>query len=336
MREHNEDRALVDESLGLYVVCDGMGGHAAGEVASELTCRTVLETIRAAAGLERVGEELSVAESQRLEAVMSSALENANAHVRQLGVQDAAKKGAGCTCTALLVRHGRGIVGHVGDSRIYLVRHGAVHRLTADHNLVEHAVAQGFSREAALAKFPANPLIRAIGLRDTVLVDTMVFDVLPNDTILVCSDGLYEYVADPAELATHLAEPPAKSVENMVALANQRGGRDNITAVVLRMHKQRAQADAEEVRHSRVQEDLSALWHVPLFHHMTYAELLELVEHGESRARSSRTHSSGVAPLRTAPLGQERGRGERPPPLVVSSHESQAACALSAKAGAHE
>lgn len=284
MREHNEDRALVDESLGLYVVCDGMGGHAAGEVASELTCRTVLETIRAAAGLERVGEELSVAESQRLEAVMSSALENANAHVRQLGVQDAAKKGAGCTCTALLVRHGRGIVGHVGDSRIYLVRHGAVHRLTADHNLVEHAVAQGFSREAALAKFPANPLIRAIGLRDTVLVDTMVFDVLPNDTILVCSDGLYEYVADPAELATHLAEPPAKSVENMVALANQRGGRDNITAVVLRMHKQRAQADAEEVRHSRVQEDLSALWHVPLFHHMTYAELLELVEHGESRA----------------------------------------------------
>ncbi|MEQ9321949.1 MAG: cyclic nucleotide-binding domain-containing protein [Polyangiaceae bacterium] len=283
MRDHNEDCALVDEALGLYVVCDGMGGHAAGEVASDLTSRTVLETIRAAAGLERSGAELSAAESGRLEAVMSSALENANARVRELGAQDAAKKGAGCTCTALLIRDGRGFVGHVGDSRIYLVRHGAVHRLTADHNLVEHAVAQGFSREAALAKFPANPLIRAIGLRDTLLVDTMVFDVLPDDTILLCSDGLHEYLADPAELTAHLAVAPAVSVENMIALANQRGGRDNITAVVIRMHAQAPQAVAEDVRQSRVQEDLTALWHVPLFHHMTYAELLELVEHGESQ-----------------------------------------------------
>jgi len=282
MRDHNEDCALVDEALGLYVVCDGMGGHAAGEVASDLACRTVLETIRAAAGLERAGEELSVPESSRLEAVMSSALENANARVRQLGAQDPAKRGAGCTCTALLVRHGRGFVGHVGDSRIYLVRQGALHRLTADHNLVEHAVAQGVSREAALAKFPANPLVRAIGLRDTLLVDTLVFDVLPDDTILLCSDGLYEYVADPAELATQLAATPAAAVEQLVALANQRGGRDNITAVVLRMHTRAAEAVADEVRHSRVQEDLSALWHVPLFHHMSYAELLELVDEAES------------------------------------------------------
>lgn len=283
MRDHNEDCALVDEALGLYVVCDGMGGHAAGEVAAALTCRTVLETIRAAAGLERRGGELSAAESARLEAVMSSALENANASVRQLGAEDATKKGAGCTCTALLIRDGKGFVGHVGDSRIYLVRHGALHQLTTDHNLVEHAVAQGFSRESALAKFPANPLVRAVGLRDTLLVDTMVFDVLPDDTILMCSDGLYEYVSDPAELAAHLAVAPAASVENMVAVANQRGGRDNITAVVVRMHAQGSQAVAEEARQSRVQEDLSALWHVPLFHHMTYAELLELVEHGETR-----------------------------------------------------
>ncbi|MEZ4439444.1 MAG: cyclic nucleotide-binding domain-containing protein [Polyangiaceae bacterium] len=278
VRDHNEDYALVDEALGLFVVCDGMGGHAAGEVAAQLACQTVVETIRAAAGPERVGLELTAAESGRLQAVMSSALENANARVRQLSQSDVNKRGAGTTCAALLIRHGRGFVGHVGDSRIYLARQGALHRLTVDHSLVEHAVAQGIPRELAMAKFPSNPLVRAIGLHDTVLVDTMVFDILPEDAVLLCSDGLYDYLADAGELTQQLAGAPAPAAESLVALANHRGGRDNITALVIRVRKETAIPQSEEVRHTRVREDLAALWRMPLFHDMSYPELLELIE----------------------------------------------------------
>lgn len=285
MRKQNEDRALVDEALGLYMVCDGMGGHAAGEVASELACNTVLETIRAAAGPHSGAEPLSAEESQRLEDVLRSALENANVSVRELGAQDPSKQGAGTTCSALLIRQGRGFLGHVGDSRIYLRRHGALHRLTVDHSVVERAIEQGMPRAQAEATYPSNALVRAIGPHPNLVADTLVFDVLPGDTFLLCSDGLHEYFTDETgELGPMLDEEPKALADKLIALANERGGKDNITGVVLRMHTAESDTEVDALRTSRVRDDLAALWHLQLFNDMTYPELLEIVD--ETRAVS--------------------------------------------------
>jgi serine/threonine protein phosphatase PrpC/CRP-like cAMP-binding protein len=278
VRDHNEDRPLVDEALGLYLVCDGMGGHAAGEVASELASRTVQETIRAAAGADS-GEGLSPEAAARIEAVMRSALENANARVHELGQQDPAKVGAGTTCTALLVRDGRGYLGHVGDSRAYLKRQGSLHRLSADHCIIEEQVRGGVPREEAEKMFPVNALTRAIGPHASVLVDTLVFDVLPGDTFLLCSDGLYEYFpAESDELSPLLDEKVPQIAELLIALANERGGGDNITAVTLRIHADAAATATEAERTSRVQEDLAALVRMQLFNDMSYPELLEIAD----------------------------------------------------------
>lgn len=275
VRKTNEDRALTDETLGLYVVCDGMGGHAAGEVASQLACHTILETVRAAAGSDDGGDELTAEESHRIENVLRSALENANARVRKLHVEDSDKRGAGTTCSALLFRKGRGFLAHVGDSRIYLKRQGSLHRLTVDHTLIEHAIQQGITREAAEANYPSNALVRAIGPHPNLVVDTLVFDVLPSDTYLLCSDGLHEYFGeDGEELSELLEDAPASLAEKLVGLALERGGGDNITALVLRALPELT----DTLRSTQVREDLTALWHMPLFNDMSYQELLEIVD----------------------------------------------------------
>ncbi len=279
VRDHNEDCALVDEALGVYIVCDGMGGHAAGEVASELASRTVLETIRAAAGESAPDAEITTEESTRIESVLRSALENANVQVRELGVHDRAKRGAGTTCTVLLIREGRGFLGHVGDSRAYLRRQCAVHRLTVDHSVIERAIEQGMPREEAEATYPSNALVRAIGPHPNVIVDTLVFDVLPGDTYLLCSDGMHEYFPDEAgELGSVLDQAPALSADKLITLANERGGGDNITAVVVRVQADDTATELEALRTTHVRQDLAALWDLQLFNDMSYPELLEIAD----------------------------------------------------------
>ncbi|MBW2452922.1 MAG: serine/threonine-protein phosphatase, partial [Deltaproteobacteria bacterium] len=169
VRDHNEDCPLVDQSLGLFVVCDGMGGHAAGEVASELATTTVQQTVLHAVGAEGVTEELGPAQSERIEGVLRNALENANAAIFALGVRDPQKRGAGTTCTALLIRKSRGFLAHVGDSRAYLKRDGELHRLSIDHNLLDAAVRRGMPQKEAEAAYGSNVLLRAIGPNEHVV-----------------------------------------------------------------------------------------------------------------------------------------------------------------------
>jgi serine/threonine protein phosphatase PrpC/CRP-like cAMP-binding protein len=278
VRDHNEDFALVDESLGLYVVCDGMGGHAAGEVASELCAHTVQQTVQHAAGVDGMDAVLTPEESLRVEQVLRSALENANAQVHELGVQDPAKYGAGTTCTAMLIRKSRGFLAHVGDSRAYLKRNGRVHQISTDHSALEAAMRRGMPKEEAEATFGSNMLLRAIGPGEQVVVDTLAFDVLPGDTFLLCSDGLCGYVESDEELEPYLDEELARVTASLIALANERGGGDNITAVALRILSDSAEPDSEVERHSRLVEDLAALSCMQLFSEMAYPELLEIAE----------------------------------------------------------
>lgn len=231
VREINEDFILVDEELGLYVVCDGMGGHAAGEVAS----RTAAETVREVVAAGPIPGEM---DTPALDELMRRAVTEANRRVHALGQQAGSRKGMGTTCTALLVRGLRAAMAHVGDSRLYVKRGESVHLMSQDHTFIAEAIRQGVIKpEEIRPDMPhANIVTRAVGPKPSVLVDTLVFDLLPGDTLLLCSDGLHQYFMDNGELATRLGvEQIDQLAPQLVATANERGGEDNISALVLRV-----------------------------------------------------------------------------------------------------
>lgn len=268
-RDHNEDRYLVDDALGLYVVCDGMGGHAAGEVASALAVKTIEMTVRSELG-EADSEPLDPTRMAYVVDVLRRAVEAANSAVHELGKRESRAHGAGTTCTVLCVRGQRGVLCHVGDSRLYVRRGSELHQLSLDHSFIADAVRHGFTPEQAADMFPSNLLTRAIGPLARVRIDTLEFDVLPGDTYLLCSDGLHNYFQDEAELRGVLEGDTGALPQRLIDMANERGGEDNITAVVVR-----AEAPVSE-RQSRVHEDLSALAAMELFNELTYPELLEV------------------------------------------------------------
>lgn len=282
-RQHNEDAMLVDPGLGLYVVADGMGGHAAGEVASARATNVVRDHVLAN---KRVVEDFAADPSQSHRAAAASMLElavqRACADIYRAAIGDASKRGMGTTFACLLVADNTGIIAHVGDSRVYLVRHGQCHRLTEDHTLVAAQLKAGtINKEQAANSQYRNVITRAVGIQESVQVDTLIVDLLPRDTFLLCSDGLHGYLADD-EIAPLIASTAAAQLpEKFVALANERGGRDNITAVVVRIEGDPAQA-AEEM--SEAQSRMEALRKIPLFRHLTYKEQTAVLSIASTRA----------------------------------------------------
>ena len=236
-RMSNEDAYLLDNALGLYVVADGMGGHAAGEVASQEAVETVMGMVRrghdAVTRFEKEGPtEANVRAVQRL---LESAVQAATYMVFAIAENDPDQKGMGTTVSAMLVMEEYAVVAQVGDSRIYLVREGGVYQLTEDHTLVAWQVKQGIISEAEAALSPhKNVITRAVGSRDYVQVDTQCIEVGPGDRFLLCSDGLHGYVQD-EEIPPILVLEPEVAAARLIDIANARGGRDNITAIVVEL-----------------------------------------------------------------------------------------------------
>lgn len=236
-RISNEDAFFLDDELGLYIVADGMGGHAAGEVASQEAVDTVLgmvrrdrETVAKVAEGDRSPETL-----RRLMRTLESAVQAATYMVFAIAQHDPDQQGMGTTLSALLVTGGYAFTAQVGDSRIYLVRAGQCAQLTEDHTLVAWQIKQGIiSPEEAAASPHKNVITRAVGSREYVQVDTQVFEVLRNDAFLVCSDGLHGYLKD-EELPPIIDLGPSLAARKLIELANMRGGRDNITAIVVEL-----------------------------------------------------------------------------------------------------
>lgn len=233
-REGNEDQYLIDESKGLYIVCDGMGGHSAGEVAAE-------RAIDFAAGhVSKSVEALSSAASKpdgffRVMRVAEEAVQVANLGVHQLAESSTELSGMGTTMTMLIIVEGKAVIAHVGDSRLYLKRGGEIHQLTVDHTLANDMLLAGAlsKEEAAKSRFQ-HVLTRSIGSREFVEVDTLLFDLLPGDRFLLCSDGLSNYFKEPAVVASFLERPEIISrPESLIDFAKEAGGDDNITAVVV-------------------------------------------------------------------------------------------------------
>lgn len=265
-RERNEDSHLVDDDLGLYVVSDGMGGHAAGDVASALAVSAIETAIRdEAALLEKVASRDEPA--SRLSELVERAIVEASQRVHTKATEPGGPAGMGCTLTVLVVAGPFAVMGHVGDSRLYLVRGEGVSQLSADHTVVAELLRAGLIGEDEMEHHPyAHVLSRAIGTQPAIQVDTLVLDVLPGDRFLLCSDGFSNYLERPADLASELHGDPGELTESMVAMANDAGGSDNITVVLVEIESEAPQTD----RVTRIEDRYDALGSVFLFEDLSF------------------------------------------------------------------
>ena len=277
-RKHNEDSFLNDDALGLFIVVDGMGGHAAGEVASSQAVKSIRESLALGKPvLDAFAPSPTVEPREQAAQLMEKAILKACADIYGMAGSDLGKRGMGTTVVALLVAGKKAVVGHVGDSRVYLYRNARAHQLTEDHTIIQEQLKRGLiTREQVPTADNKNVITRAVGIQPQVAVDTLVTDVLPGDLFLLCSDGLRGYIEDD-ELPQLLAQERAKLPDLLVDLALQRGGKDNITAVCLSV-----EADADEET-TDVEGKTEILRRIPLFQHMTYKELLAIL--GIARGR---------------------------------------------------
>lgn len=273
-RTSNEDAYHCDPALGLFVVCDGMGGHAAGEVASAHTVRSLVETLR---GMSPTLAEIANGKvgSEVLGAAMRSAIERACGELYALGKSDPQRRGMGSTCTALAIAGRRAVLAHVGDSRCYLLRNGQLTQISSDHTYVAEAVRQGVLRPEDAASSPyGNVITRAVGPQETVIVDVVGFDLGPGDTLMLCSDGLHQYLQSDDELSGILSRSSLESAaRSLTSLALERGGSDNITTLVLRVPN--APLGTSEIAPL---EGIEALRHVDLLRDLTMAEVIRLCQ----------------------------------------------------------
>lgn len=277
-RKHNEDSWLADRKLGLFVVCDGMGGHAAGEVASAMAVRIVHEAVSAQIAEIRTLAHGSLKQRRRLYSILKGAVRRANLTIYKSGQEDHERRGMGTTLTALLVEGPRAFIAHVGDCRLYLRRSGSVHQITDDHNLInELARAGSLGEERAFSETFTNALTRAVGVYPNVDVDTLEVDLLPGDRFLLCSDGLHGYLGD-EDLQKGMDLPLQEGTRFFVEHANRSGGKDNITAVLVEVAD-----DGDAIDTARLKLTIETLRQIPLFRHLTYAELVKVINVARAR-----------------------------------------------------
>ena len=236
-RAHNEDAFLADPELGLFIVCDGVGGRARGEIASREAVDFIWEWFKR--------EEKQLAELRaggqsaetvgRLCQLMRGAIQNATYMVHSLGQLNPEQRGMSTTASAFYVAGSIGIVGQVGDSRVYLARDNRVSQLTEDHTLVNYQLKHGLiSPEEAKKSRIRNVITRAVGHKDYVEVDTLPIPLFARDRILLCSDGLHGYLND-AALERIMAKDVQEAVLESIRFANEQGGSDNITSLLIEL-----------------------------------------------------------------------------------------------------
>ncbi len=301
VREHNEDNFLVDKKLALFIVADGMGGHAAGEVASAIAVRTVHDEIKREK--ELLDDYVSGATGgnkvtpRDIVSLVEHALQRACSKIHEDASTDPSKRGMGTTLSALLIVGHQGFIGHVGDSRIYLARSGNVQQVTEDHTVYNELVKRGLSKEE-IDKVPQkNAITRAVGVYERVEVDTLVIELVPSDVLVLASDGLHGYLHSPDDLREALALDGDACVKALVSLANARGGKDNITTVVVKIGDEGA-VDTTRAKRLALKRDVLA--NMPLFSRLNGRELLRVMQ-----AVEVHSYADGEAVIREGDKGDE-------------------------------
>jgi len=237
-RKINEDSFLVSPETSLYAVCDGMGGHNAGEVASRMAVETI------SAFIQRSAVEKEITWPWGLDANLSfdanrlkTAIRLANARVFQAADNREELTGMGTTVVTVLVSADAMTIGSAGDSRCYLVRGGALKQLTRDDSWVSAALGEGILNHDDVEHHPLrNVITKAVGARDAIDLDVLEHDLQPGDLVMLCSDGLHGMVSDQEIERIVLASPESleEASARLVEAANEAGGRDNVTVVLLR------------------------------------------------------------------------------------------------------
>jgi serine/threonine protein phosphatase PrpC len=239
VRAHNEDSLLIPREMALAVVSDGMGGHAAGDVASRITVETIDQHYRDTARSSQNTWPFKLPSLEIEKQRMSVAIQLANSNIFQTAAVDGSKKGMGCTVDAIYFNQGRFFIGHVGDSRVYRIREGRIQMLTEDHSLLNDYLRMKELSGDEGVHFPQkNVVVRALGLADQVNVDVIADAFKVGDVFLLCSDGLSGMLDDPVLLEIITARDSLDtSCNELIKAANDAGGNDNITAILCRIEK---------------------------------------------------------------------------------------------------
>ncbi len=284
-RDHNEDNYLINESIGLFVVCDGMGGHAAGEVASAIAVQTIEAEIRGEEDILQdyvAGKQGAARVSKReIMNVLEFAANRASRRVHEAAQADTTKRGMGTTLVAVMILGAQAFIIHVGDSRLYLLRSGKLEQLTDDHNVYNELIKRKkLTREQVTQLAPKNAITRAIGVYESCEPECLVMDIAQGDRFLLCTDGLSEYFEAPHSSSGELGQvlgagTPEEVVRRLVDTANDRGGKDNITALVVEIGNSGAH-DQERLR--RLEHQKQVLSRVPLFAHLDDRELRRVLQ----------------------------------------------------------
>ena len=235
VREHNEDAIGSDVDYGLMVLADGMGGYNAGEVASGIAVQTISELATEGADREHRHEVDPATGLMRQTIVLRDAVTRANKIIFQTAQSQTHCEGMGTTLVAAMFYDNKVSMAHVGDSRAYRLRGTKFEQLTLDHSLLQELVDRGFySEEEAQRSTNRNYVTRALGVEPTVEVEVQEFDVLPDDVILLCSDGLPDMVEDEDIHLTISTFNASLDVvgQQLVKLSNEHGGRDNVSVIL--------------------------------------------------------------------------------------------------------
>jgi protein phosphatase len=241
-RDHNEDSFLIDEDLKLFVVADGMGGHAGGGTASRIAVETIDRELRQARTTQGSALDARTAlQDSPIPEAIRAAVERACIAIYSKAQEDPRLAGMGTTVISLLLKDDHAFFAHVGDSRAYLVRGDLIQQISEDHSLVNEQIKAGMitPEEAKHSRYK-NIITRSVGFEEEVQVDVMGLLSEPGDVFILCSDGMANMVEDPEilQVVRHftLAEVPQKLID----LANERGGDDNITVIAVQVQAEAA------------------------------------------------------------------------------------------------
>jgi len=253
-REHNEDSYVVLKEYDLFVVADGMGGHRAGDVASKLATETISEFFKSTANDDvtwpfHFDTNLSEEENRLL-----TGIRVANRQIFERSTRSREYHGMGTTVVGAMFssRKGRMYIGHVGDSRCYRVRDGRIQLLTRDHSLInDYLLAMPDLTEEQRSELPKNVITRALGMQDQVVVDLQHDEPAPGDVYVLCSDGLSGMVQDDEIQRIIVSNPDIRDAcAKLIARANEHGGEDNVTAVLIKI-EEHVDAGTEEIPAAR-------------------------------------------------------------------------------------
>ncbi|HEV8323110.1 MAG TPA: Stp1/IreP family PP2C-type Ser/Thr phosphatase [Myxococcota bacterium] len=235
-RTHNEDSFFLCENEALYLVADGMGGHASGEVASKMAVESVSDFFTATKDDDEVTWPFKMDKARKYEENrLITAIKLANLRIFESAQADAKYKGMGTTIVSIFFANGSAYVCHVGDSRVYRFRGKELTQLTEDHSLLNDYIKMKKLTPEEIENFPhKNVIVRALGMKETVQVDILTEHPRPGDIYLLCSDGLSGMVTDPTmgETVGKNAHNLDAACDQLIATANENGGIDNVTVVL--------------------------------------------------------------------------------------------------------